>query len=98
VIIGDTVWQVLVRGIIRAMVVPHPQLAVGTSTIDFTVEAGVSAILRGAGPATPSFACLLGDIGTLFGALGEEPPAREGARRSRSGIDLRPSRRPRKSA
>jgi hypothetical protein len=98
VVIGDTVWQVLIRGIIRALVMPHRQLSGGTSTVDFTVEAGVTAMLHASGPRTPSFARIFSDVQTLHAALGEEAPVRAAARRSRSGIDLRATRRARKSA
>jgi hypothetical protein len=98
VVIGDTVWQVLVRGIIRAMVMPHRQLSGGTITVDFTVEAGVTAMLDASGPRTPSFARIFSDVQALYAALGEDAPTRTAARRSRSGIDLRGARRARKSA
>jgi hypothetical protein len=98
VVIGDTVWQVLIRGIIRAMVMTHRQLSGGTTTVDFTVEAGVTAMLQASGPRTPPFARIFGDVQALYAALGVAPPVRTTARRSRSGIRLRAARGSRKSA
>ncbi|HEX3771198.1 MAG TPA: serine/threonine-protein kinase [Polyangiaceae bacterium] len=92
VVTGDSVWQTLIRGVIRAMVLPYRSLAGGgASTIDATVEGGVRSLLRAAGPRTPPFERILGDVQALYAALGEEAPARDDARRSRSGVALRKS-------
>jgi hypothetical protein len=98
VVAGDGVWQVLIRSVIRAMVLPHRALASGGTAIDVTVEAGIGALLRAAGPRTPSFDRLFDDVQGLYTALGEDPPVRDDARRSRSGVHLRSMRSPRKSA
>jgi hypothetical protein len=88
VIAGDGMWQVLIRGVVRAMVLPHRALASGSTTTDATVEGGLRSLLRLAGPSTPSFERLFEDAQALYAALGEELPARDGARGSRSGVAL----------
>ena len=97
VVTGDGIWQVLIRSVIRSMVRAHRPLASGESTIDATVEAGIGALLGAASPRTPSFDRLFEDARALYAALGEEPPVRSNATRSRSGVHLRSMRHPRKT-
>jgi hypothetical protein len=99
VVTGDSIWQVMIRGVIRAMVLPYRPLSTGGTTIDATVESGIRSLLGASGPRSPSFERLFEDVQALYAALGEEPPARDDAQRRRSGVELRSAKgHPRKSA
>ncbi len=51
------------------------QLSGGTTTVDFTVEAGITANASSVpGPRTPPFARIFSDVQALYAALGEAPP------------------------
>jgi hypothetical protein len=109
VVIGDGVWQTLIRGVMRAMILPHRGYAPSNAAVDASIEGGIARIRRDAGPHTPSFETMYDDALAMFAALGERPPVR-GARgttppasasrlgKLASGIQLRDPRRLRKPA
>jgi hypothetical protein len=74
VVLGDGAWQVLVRTVMRAMVLPHRGGQLGPSTVECTIENGLGQLLKSAGPATPSHECLVEDVRAAYAALGLQPP------------------------
>jgi hypothetical protein len=88
VVLGDDLRQMIVRSVLRIMALP---LGPGRLGVASSVENGIEQILRAASPATPSFAELAEDVGSLFMALSADPP-RGLPRRSRdAGTGLRPT-------
>jgi hypothetical protein len=71
VVLGDDLRQTIVRSVLRIIALP---LGPGRLSVASSVESGIEQLLRAASPATPSFAELAEDVGSLFLALGVEPP------------------------
>jgi hypothetical protein len=69
VVLGYGVLQTLLRGVIRAMLLPHLGRMSFVPTIETTVDAGVTRLLAAAGPATPSREAMLDDVMATFEAL-----------------------------
>jgi hypothetical protein len=71
VVLGDDLRQMIVRSVLRIMALP---LGPGRLGVASSVDSGIEQILRAASPATPSYAELAEDVGSLFLALGVDPP------------------------
>jgi hypothetical protein len=91
VVVGDALRQVLIRGVIRAMVLPH-QSTLLRSTLDATLDGGIRNVMASASPRTPAPDVIHEDLCAMHAALGVAVPARP------SGPAGRPSRPVRQSA
>jgi hypothetical protein len=75
VVVGDDLWQSIVRTMMRAMFLPY-----GGSrrlVLESTIEDGIARLLESAGPATPSFAEIDQDVRAAYDALDLAPPSRD---------------------
>jgi len=75
VVIGDELWQSIVRTVVRAMFLAHDgsRRLVLASTID----AGITRLVESAGPATPSHVDIDRDVTAMYAALDVAPPRRD---------------------
>jgi serine/threonine-protein kinase len=81
VVVGDGVFQTLLRSVIRAMMLPHVHRISAASTIESTIDEGIARLRMHAGPATPLPAVILDDVRAMFGALDLDPPGWSEAQR-----------------
>jgi hypothetical protein len=75
VVVGDDLWQSIVRTMMRVMFLPHD--GARRLVLERTIEDGVTRLLESAGPATPSFADIDQDVRAAYAALDLAPPSHD---------------------
>ena len=98
VVVGDGMWQVLVRSVLRAMLLPHRRSASGFTSIESTFEPGIARLRPAAGPSSPSSQEVFEDVRALHRALDLTPPEHVEVDRTPPPARLRPSGRSQSAA